>query len=308
MRNEALWHNSRHFLNIRPAYVLGQMLLENFPLQAGYLAAWIVATIAQALSPRQRTGLSGNLRQALTHLQPGLGVEEREARVLALTREVFLNRGRWFLDLNLLAGRRSTRDLFHYTVRGNWNRLREGVKSGRGAILASAHLGNWHGGGVMVARHGLPVRAVMYRNHAGDAMDLGVARRGNVGQAWIDGNPFSMMELVRSLRRGEILAMLADNPWDSRSMELPFFGRPARFPVGPVKLARLAGVPIYPAFCTWVRPREYEATLCDPIEVGGGDPEAADREALGSLVKVMEEFIGRNLPVWFNFEPTWGTT
>jgi Kdo2-lipid IVA lauroyltransferase/acyltransferase len=307
VRNEALWQHSRHFLNIRPAYVVGQMLLENFPLQVGYAAAWAIASVAQMFSPNQRAGIQGNLRQALGHLEPGLAGEALERRVKALAREVFLNRGRWFLDMNLLACRRSTRDLFRYTVRGDWARLRECVKGGRGAILASAHLGNWHGGGVMVARHGFPVRAVMYRNMAGDAMDLGVARRGGVGQAWVDGDPFSMVELVRALRRGEILAMLADNPWDSRSEEVPFFGRPARFPVGPTRLARLAGVPIFPAFCTWTRPREYDATLCDPIEVAEtGDPREVERDALHRLVRVIEDFVGRNLPVWFNFEPAWG--
>jgi KDO2-lipid IV(A) lauroyltransferase len=305
VKNEALWRHSRHFLNIRPAYAIGQMFLENLPLAAGYAAAWSIATVAQALSPHQRAGLASNLRRALSHLDPATSPEERERRVAGLSREVFLNRGRWFLDVNLIASRCCTRDLFHYTVRGDWARLRAQVRSGRGAILASAHLGNWHGGGVMVARHGLPVRAVMYRNRAGDAMDLGLARRGGVGQAWVDGDPFSMMELVRALRGGEILAMLADNPWGGRALDVPFFGRPAPFPLGPVKLARLAGVPIFPAFCTWTRPREYEATLCDPVEVGGGDPEAAERAALEALARRIEEFVSRNLHVWFNFEPVW---
>jgi KDO2-lipid IV(A) lauroyltransferase len=305
VRNEALWQHSRHFMNVRPAYFAGQWILENFPLFVGYGAAWCAATVAQLFSPQQRAGIASNLRRAVLHLEPGLDSARLEAKVHELSREVFLNRGRWFLDMNLMASRCEKAGLFHYTVRGNWNRLRERIARGQGAILASAHLGNWYGGGVMVARHGIPVRAVMYRNRAGDPMDQGLVRRGNLKAAFIDGDPFTMMELVRALRGGEVLAMLADNPWDSRSIEIPFFGRPASFPLGPVRLARLAGVPIFPAYCVWNRPRQYEATLCDPIEVGDGDPEGAEREAMVRLAGSMEEFVGRNLGVWFNFEPVW---
>ena len=39
------------------------------------------------------------------------------------------------------------------------------------------------------------------------------------------------------------------------------------FPVGPVRIARLAGAPIFPAFCLRQQGREFVATLCDPIEV-----------------------------------------
>src|SRR6185436_14832801 len=208
---------------------------------------------------------------------------------------IFHNRGVWFADLSIMAGRRQISGLFNFENSGSWPALQRQLASGKGAIVASAHLGNWHGGGVAMARAGVPVRVVMYQNHAGDIMDRKVAQRANVRQTYINSDPMAMMEIVRALRGGEVLAMLVDKPWDSRSVAVPFFGRPSLFPLGPVRVARLAGVPIFPAFRVWDRPREYRAILCDPIVVRStGDPVEAERGALSQLARVIEGQVAAN--------------
>ncbi len=305
MRNGSLWQHSRHFLNLRPAYAFGQWVLENLPLPVGYGITRTAIELAYLASRGLRKGIEANLRQVLSHTQPGRSAREIELEAVRLSHRIFVNRAVWFTDLSVLAGNRQMDGLFRFDMEGNWPALTKALSTGRGVILASAHLGNWHGGGVAVARHGVPVRAVMYRNHAGDFFDRKVARRGNVRQTFVDPDPWAMMEIVRALRQGEVVAMLVDKPWDSRAVEVPFFGRPARFPLGPVRIARLAQVPLFPAFCLGDRPRRYRAVLCDPIEVSGPDPEEAERGALARLTRVIEEFVAANLPIWFNFTPIW---
>jgi KDO2-lipid IV(A) lauroyltransferase len=305
VKNGALWQHSRHWLNLRPVYAFGEWVLENLPLFVGYGITWGVTEVAYRTSPVLKAGIEANIRHVLSRLRPDLAGAGLEREVAALVHEIFLNRGRWFADLSVIAGRRQIEGLFRFHSRGNWTALQKSLAAGRGAILASAHLGNWFGGGYIVARQGIPVRSVMYRNHASEFMDAKVARRARVGRTFVGEDPLAMMEVIRALASGQVLAMLVDKPWDSRWVEAPFFGRPSRFPLGPVRIARLAGVPIFPAFCTWKKPREYEAVLCDPIEVRGGDPEEAEREAVGRLAAVIEEFVGSNLRVWFNFTPAW---
>jgi KDO2-lipid IV(A) lauroyltransferase len=304
MRNEALWQHSRHWLNIRPAYAFGRWMLDNLPPFVGYALTRSVLEIAYRTDPRLRTVVEGNVRHVLARQRPDLAgaALDREARSTA--HEVFVNRGRWFADLTMMGGSRRLADFFHFQMRGNWQALTEARASGRGAILASAHLGNWHGGGVAVGLHGIPVRAVMYLNHAGATFDQGVQKRGGIGPIYVNGDPFTTMEIVRALRKGDLIAMLADRPWDARWVEMDFFGRPSRFPLGPVRIARLAEVPIFPAFCVG-KLRNYTATLCDPIWVRGGDPEAAEREALGKLVRIFEEYVSAHLTEWFYFTPAW---
>ena len=305
MKSGALWDHSRHWLNLRPIYAFGEWVLDSMPLFVGYGITWGVSELAYRFSPLQRAAIEGNLRQVFRHTQPALDERELERQVGRLVHRIFLNRGVWFADLSLLAGRRQVDGLFRFQKTGNWSALQRQLATGKGAILASAHLGNWHGGGVAISRQGVPVRVVMYRNHAGDVMDQKVARRAKVRQTYIDSDPLSMVEIIRALRSGEVLAMLVDKPWDSRSLAVPFFGKPSYFPVGPVRLARLAEVPIFPAFCVWKRPREYEAVLCDPIEVKGDDPDQAERDALTKIARVIERHVAENLQVWFNFTPAW---
>ncbi len=305
MKNPKLWSYSRHFLNVRPVYALGRWILENLPLAVGYGVTRGVTEIAYHFSPTLRRTMEANLRHVLRQTQPGLPEASLRGRARALAYRIFANRGAWFADLSVFAGRRRFEDVARFRLEGNWEAFTRARAEGRGSILASAHVGNWHGGSVVLGRMGIPLRTVIYHNHAGEGMDQGVARRGRVGHILVDGDPFTTMEIVRALRRGEAVAMLADQPWDSRWAEVPFFGRPSRFPVGPVRIARLAEVPIFPAFCVNDARLRYTATLCDPIEVRGEDPDEAEREALRKLARVMEGFVARNLPVWFNFTPVW---
>lgn len=305
MNDGALWDHSRHWLNIRPVYAFGEWMLDSWPLFIGYGLTRFVTEVAYRFSPHQRAGIEANLRQVLTHTEPSMGGAEREKKIRTLGHRIFMNRGVWFADLSVLAGRRQVAGLFNFQRTGNWKDLEKQLKTGKGAIVASAHLGNWHGGGFAMALGKVPVRVVMYRNHAGDIMDRKVARRAKVAQTYIDSDPMAMMEIMKALNSGEVLAMLVDKPWDSRSVSVPFFGKPSAFPLGPVRLARLAGVPIFPAFCVWKRPREYEAILCDPVMVTGKDPVEAETAALASIAKVIEGHVAANLSVWFNFTPAW---
>jgi len=303
----ALWEHSRHFLNLRPVYALGEWILDSMPVFIGYAITRFVTEAAYHFSPNIVSALRSNVRQVLRITEPGLSEAERERRARKMAHRIFMNRGVWFADLSLLAGRRQVSGLFRFSRSGSWKALEQQLATGKGAIVASAHLGNWHGGGFAIAMTGVPVRVVMYRNHAGDVMDRKVARRAGVRQTYIDSDPMAMMEILKALSRGEVLAMLVDKPWDSRSVSVPFFGKPSAFPVGPVRLARLAGVPIFPAFCVWKRRREYEAILCDPVTVAGPDGEEAERRALTALAQVIEGQVAANLPVWFNFTPAWSS-
>lgn len=305
MKQGQLYQYSRHWLNIRPVYGFGQWMLENLPLFVGDSIVWGVTEIAYRSSPNQRASMESNVRHVLKTLRPELDGPALERETVSTAHDIFQNRGRFFADLSIMAGKRRLDGVFKFDFDGHWNALRATLDAGRGAVIASAHLGNWFGGGYAVSRMGIPVSSVQYRNMGSSFMDDAVARRAGMAQTFVDGDPMAMMELIRDVRRGRVLAMLVDKPWDARGVEVPFFGRPSRFALGPVRLARMAGVPIFPAFCAWSRPRRYEAVLCEPIEVAGGDPEEAEREALVRLAKIVETFVARYLRVWFNFTPAW---
>jgi KDO2-lipid IV(A) lauroyltransferase len=72
-----------------------------------------------------------------------------------------------------------------------------------------------------------------------------VAIRASVGVTTIDRDS-SPREMIKSLRRGEILGVLIDQHTDVGGMYVPFFEKPAFTPTGVAKLACLTGAPIVP--------------------------------------------------------------
>jgi predicted LPLAT superfamily acyltransferase len=84
-------------------------------------------------------------------------------------------------------------------------------------------------------------------------------------------------------------------------MCLPFFGRPAPFPLGPFVLARAAGVPVVPAFCLLDRDYRYSVRIATPIIVRRGEEADAARAWVGALEAVVRE----RPTQWFNFFDVW---
>jgi len=303
--SDSLKHYNQHFFNTRPVYALGAWFLDNLPPIWGYMLTRACAEFAYRFSPWQRNSLTDNVRHVLRTVNPDWADCDVERRTRKLVHRIFINRGDWFADLSILAGKRPLATLMKFTPEGDFDGLGRHVKGGRGAILVSAHLGNWHAGSVVVGTRGVQVRSIMYGNHAASFMYRGVERRAGVSPILVGDDTFSIVEIVRALKGGQVCAMLSDIPWDSRWIELPFFGKPARFPLGAVRVARLAGVPLFPAFCISVRPGEFRAILRDPIEITGPDPDVAEREALLRLIRVYEEIIAKYTHLWFNFSPVW---
>jgi lauroyl/myristoyl acyltransferase len=306
----ALSENSRHFLNITPIYAFGEGVLEALPFEVGYTITRIVSEIAYRFSPLHRATMEANVRHVLRVTRPDLGAPELERLVRETTHRIFWNRGTAYADNTVMATRLQLEGRVRYEKLGNWAENwasidRERAR-GRGVILVSGHLGNWYSGGLLLAQQKVPVRSVTYRNNAMDGMVQKLSRRGKIQHTYVDRDPFAMAEIVRALRGGEVLMMMADVAWDSRTFEVPFFGRPAKFPIGPFRLARLAEVPLYPAFCTWKRRLDYAATLGNPIEVRGDDPDRAEIDAAGRFAAVLEREVTAHLTQWLNFTPVWG--
>jgi lauroyl/myristoyl acyltransferase len=177
------------------------------------------------------------------------------------------------------------------------------LAEGRGAVVLTAHLGNWElAGRVLAWRHRRPTHVVV-----AEEADPGVERFLRGGPAPVRfvtlARPTAAVELVAALRRNEIVALQGDRALGSRGdVGVRFFGAEAPFPVGPFVLARAAGAPVVPAFCLLGRDRRYTISLGEPLRVRPG----GERAALARWVAVLEDVVGRHPEQWFNFFDVWG--
>jgi KDO2-lipid IV(A) lauroyltransferase len=181
--------------------------------------------------------------------------------------------------------------------------LREALAGGRGAIVLTAHLGNWElGGRLMARRHARPTHVVLSTEQ--DAALEGYLRVGAPGVTFVTRRQATAaLPLWAALRRNEVVAMQVDRAAGGRGDAMaPFFGAPAAFPLGPFLLARASGAPIVPAFCPMTDDGRYRVVVEPAIRVGRGEEPAA----LAAVIGALERMVARHPTQWFNFYDVWG--
>lgn len=220
------------------------------------------------------------------------------ARLDALTAAVFRNFAMCFSDL-VSTNRRPVERLADCV--GSVSGADHLDELAGGVISVTAHVGNWElAGRLLAGRSGRHTHVVV----AADAPELHRwVRRDGDGMRFVPRlRPAVGLELLAALRRGEVVAMQGDRALGTRGdVAIPFFGRPAPFPLGPFLLARAAGVPIVSAFCVLEGDRRYAIHVGKPMRVERGEEEAAARRWVGALEDVVREYPTQ----WFNFFDLW---
>ena len=232
-------------------------LLALLPAGLAYRAACWRADWSYRSWPEKRGEVVGNLRRVL-----GEELSQQEAERLA--RAVFRTRSCEVIDLMRLRGRgRSLGKLIE--VRGR-EHLDAALAAGKGVILCGAHFGSYDCAYSLLNADGVPVTSIgrwwwNYPPGGSPAVrrmwDFVFARRVHRYRQRpnIEPWPGRMQVAVQAatvLRGNEVLTIASEAPpLDaelSRTIEVPFLGRQARFLPGVVTLARLTGAPVLMVF------------------------------------------------------------
>jgi KDO2-lipid IV(A) lauroyltransferase len=182
--------------------------------------------------------------------------------------------------------------------------------AGRGAILLTAHVGNFEIGGFFLREVGLKV-AVVYlpdpspvveRDRTGARDRLGIRSLPVTSE-------FSAVKILRSLEEGYFVAIQGDRDYAGTGRTMPFLGRSVSFPVGPFRIAAAAGVPLLPVFILRSKDGTYRTIVESPIRVEAaarGEREEAERAAMEVFVSILERTIRQNGEQWYMFSRFWG--
>src|SRR5262249_42080433 len=165
-------------------------------------------------------------------------------------------------------------------------------------ISLTAHVGNWELAGRLLAGQTDRTTHVVVAEEEAVQLEPWVRRNGDGVRFVTRSRPTIALELVAALRRGEVVAVQGDRALGTRGDALiPFFGRPAPFPLGPFLLARAVGVPLAGAFCVLDSDGRYTVKVVEPIVVRRGSEEDAAR----AWVQSLENVVRRYPTQWFNF-------
>ncbi len=120
--------------------------------------------------------------------------------------------------------------------------------AGQGAIIVSAHFGNWELMGATLAREFGQISALVQTPSKDAFARLFVEYRAMVGGHTISNTgPQSIRAALRALRAGEMLMLLVDQHGPAREATATFLGQSVWVPLGPFTLARRTGAAIIPA-------------------------------------------------------------
>ncbi len=188
-------------------------------------------------------------------------------------------------------------------------RLQAVLAAGRGAVLINAHLGCWQVAMSILSKVETPVSVVMIPPADDEPGSHRLERELPFQTIDPRGGLDSVLAMMQSLRRGEILGLMGDRVFGSResTVTVDFLGGAVDLPFSPYRLAGAAGVPIIVLFSHKADFRRYEIRVARIIEVAAGDARRprACRIYARQFAEALEEFVQAHPWQYFNFYDLW---
>lgn len=238
---------------------------------------------------------------AVRNIMNSLEVNEKEA--IAIAKKSTTRFGRMFLEVLRVPGLNAANIGQHVRMVGG-EYLTEALSHGHGAVLATAHSGNWELLGAALAMHDYPLVAVVQKqtNAAMDRFINEYRTRAGMHVTYKTG----VREMIRLLGEGKIIGLLIDQDAGGDGVFVDFFGRLASTPQGAAALARMKGAPIVPAFITENTDGSHNAILYPPVWVNKTADRNEDiRVTMQQLTKIVEQHIRKHPQEWFWLHNRW---
>lgn len=282
---------------------------------AGYLAYRVAAALACGLPRRQAywVGLriadayyyfDAPARRAVTanleRIYRWRGIAPARETLRGMTRKTFQYFGKYLVDFFRLA-HLDRAEVDRQVSIEHGERLAEAFARGRGVVLVTAHLGNWELGGAVLCALGYPVSAVVAPERLPRLERLLSRQRERRGVRTVQVGK-SARTLLRRLRAGECVALLADRDFSREQRELELFGMPVHLPRGAAWLAHRAGAPVLPVFLLRQEDDTYLLRVhapIDPSSAGGVD------ETHARIRDALQAEIAAHPHQWFVFHDFW---
>lgn len=263
--------------------------------------AWMgkgLGALAYCLDGRHRRIVRRNLAFAFPHWP--------RHRVHRVTRQVYAHMGRTLLEILRMTSLNRRQVLERVRIRGR-EHLVEASRHPQGAIIISAHLGNWEMASLFGACFLNKPIVVVARRVRPPFLEHWVQRlRTRFGNEILDKRR-ALPRMARTLRRGGTLGILIDQSTRrAEGVEVRFFGRRATATPAAALLARRYGSPVVPAFCVREADGGLSVLAYPPLKLQVSDDRAADIRANTQIMTNAVERAIRDYPEqWFWFHKRW---
>jgi phosphatidylinositol dimannoside acyltransferase len=281
-------------------HLAGRRLAGWLPLALSYRLAATGAVGVYWLWPEKRRNAVANFRYVLGPGQP----PDAAAR---LARATFANYGRYAVDMLRLSGWQ-IKDIERRLVVHGIEHVEAAMAQGRGVMFVGGHIGNSDIGAAILAGRGYPVHVIAetLRPPRWNALVQETRRLSGMQVIAVESGT---RDILRVLRRNEVLAFLVDRPMHRQGDGVPveFFGAWTRVPGGAATLALRTGAGLIAA-CVVRSGSGYAVHISPPLAAERSSDLQADIQRLTQAVMhALEGFIRQYPDQWFMFRPMWPT-
>ncbi|MGQ9663381.1 MAG: lysophospholipid acyltransferase family protein [Kiritimatiellia bacterium] len=186
--------------------------------------------------------------------------------------------------------------------------LLEHRRTGKGAIIASPHMGSWELAGLMLRAFGIPVFSISARekNPLSDAYITRLRERSGIPTIQRRSDRFLAKKVLQRLNQGEFLAILPDVRAPVPELSVRFLGKMANIARGMSLFARRAKVPIFPSMAVRHGWNRHAVRILGPVWPDIQQGEDADcLRMTQEIFDVFDREIRASAGQWFWYNKRW---
>lgn len=248
--------------------------------------------------------VASHLRErAVSQIMRGLAISRTEA--VPIVQRVFRNAVLNMLEF-LYLPRLSGKNIHKYVACVGLRHLDNALQKGKGAILLSAHFGNWELCAITLSMIGYPMTGIgKQQPNAGFTALLTEYRSRFGGEVFYKGA--ALRNVLKALKANKFVYIVSDQDGGKDGIFIDFLRKPASTPPGPAVFARKCGAPVLPVFLHRTG-NKHQLIIDPPLELQETEDSEADiHHNLVIMTKRVEEQIIRYPDEWLWFQKRWNT-
>ncbi len=277
---------------------VGAFLTPILPAWFGYGICRVLAIIFYLVKISTRRQVIENLRQ----VEPDRSWFRYQSHAIKVLVTVNAN----YYDLLRL--RSVDRDDFEklFEVHGH-GYLDRAIEAGKGAVIVSAHIGNFSVVGKYPASIGLRSAIIAERVRPAGLFNYMIRLRSATGIDIFPPGREAIAPILRLLRSNGVLLVAGDRDVSRQGIDVEFFGKTASLPAGPALLAMRTGAALIPAYTIRTSSRKSEVFIMPPLDlVRTHDRENDLRENVQLIAHELEKMIRHDPTQWGVLQRVWG--
>jgi phosphatidylinositol dimannoside acyltransferase len=277
---------------------------------ADAVARWLPRGLAYALADvggrtwfRLAPGRRALVAENLSRVAAATGRSTSERAMRRMVRRAFINHARYWLEMLRSPHYRDEQipQIIHVD---DWERWEPVLRAG--VVIALPHLGNFEPYGHFIVEQGLGGVAPVEETDPPELFDFLRSRRASGKGVEVVPLRRSYRPMLAALRRGDLVALIADRDLGGDGVPVTMFGHPTTLPAGPATLALRTGRPLMMARVLRTGPERFavRAELVEAPRTGRVDQDIAALTA--ALAARFEAAIGEAPEQWWaSFQPFW---